>query len=77
MHTFAIQFHHEYGSSTHASYKGYGWNKTKSLGPPHRNTIIDVGVLRCGTIWSGKGATAPFTTSPVTTENFLPRRLPR
>jgi hypothetical protein len=47
-------------SSAHASYKGYGWNKTKPPQAPHRNTIINVGVLGCGPIWTGEGAAAPF-----------------
>ncbi len=47
-------------SPPHASYKGYGWNKTKQLSSPHRNTIIDVGVLGCGQIRTGEGAAAPF-----------------
>jgi len=47
-------------SPPHASYKGYGWNKTKQPQSPHRNTIIDVGVSGCGPIWMGKGAAAPF-----------------
>ncbi len=45
---------------THASYKGYGRNKTKQLRLPHRNTIINVGVLGWGPIWTGEGAAAPF-----------------
>ena len=47
-------------SFAHASYKVCGWNKTKPPWPPHRNTIIDVGVLGCGTIRRGEGAAAPF-----------------
>ena len=48
-------------SPPHASYKGYGWNKIKKqLRSPHRKTIIDVGVLRCGQIQTGEGAAAPF-----------------
>jgi hypothetical protein len=31
-------------SSAHASYEGYGCNKKKPPRPPHRNTMIDVGV---------------------------------
>jgi hypothetical protein len=45
---------------THASYRGYGWNKTKQPRLPHSNTIINVGVLGWGPIWMGKGAAAPF-----------------
>ena len=47
-------------SSAHASYKGFGWNKTKPQWPTHRNTSIDVGVLGCGPIQMGEGAVAPF-----------------
>jgi len=46
--------------SAHASYKGYGWNKTKPPQPPHHNTMIDVIVLGCGPIRTGEGAAAPF-----------------
>jgi hypothetical protein len=46
--------------SAHASYKGYGWNKTKPPRPPHRNTIIDLVVLGCGLILTGKGAATLF-----------------
>jgi hypothetical protein len=46
--------------SAHASYKGYGWNKTKPPRKPHRNTMIDVVVLGCGPIRMGEGAMAPF-----------------
>ena len=47
-------------SSAHASNKGYGRNKTKPPLPPHRNTMIDVGVLGCGPIRTGEGEAAPF-----------------
>jgi hypothetical protein len=43
-----------------ASYKGYGWNKTKPPRPPHRNTMIDLVVLGYGPIRMGEGAAAPF-----------------
>ncbi len=46
--------------SAHASYKGYGWNITKSLRPPYLNTMINVVVLGCGPIRTGEGAAAPF-----------------
>jgi len=46
--------------SAHASYKGYGCNNVKLPRPPHRNTMIDVVVLRCGPIRTGEGAAAPF-----------------
>jgi hypothetical protein len=46
--------------SAHASYKGYGCNNTKPPRPPHRNTMIDVVVLGCGSIRTGEGAAAPF-----------------
>jgi hypothetical protein len=46
--------------SAHASYKGYGFNNTIPPWPPHRNTMIDVVVLGCGPIRTGKGAVAPF-----------------
>ena len=46
--------------SAHASYKGYGCNNAKPPWPPHRNTMIDVLVLGCGPIRTGKGAAAPF-----------------
>jgi hypothetical protein len=48
--------------SAHASYKGYGYgfNNAKPPWLPHRNTMINVVVLRCGPIWTGEGATAPF-----------------
>ena len=46
--------------SAHASYKGYGWNKTKPPRPPHRNTMIDLVVLGYGPIRMGEGAAAPF-----------------
>jgi hypothetical protein len=46
--------------SAHASYKGNGFNNTKPPWPPHRNTMIDVVVLGCGPIWTGKGAAALF-----------------
>jgi hypothetical protein len=46
--------------SAHASYKGYGCNNAKLPRPPHRNTMIDVMVLRCGPIRMGKGAAAQF-----------------
>ena len=46
--------------SANASYKGYGRNTAKPPRPPHRNTMIDVVVLRCGPIWTGEGAAAPF-----------------
>jgi len=46
--------------SAHASYKGYGFNNTKPPRSPHRNTIIDVVVLGCGPIRTGKKAVAPF-----------------
>ena len=48
-------------SSAHASYSynGYGWNKTFPPQTPHRNTIINVGVLGCGPIQTGEGAAAP------------------
>jgi hypothetical protein len=45
---------------THASYKGYGCNNAKLPRPPHRNTMIDVVVLGCGPIRTGKGAGALF-----------------
>jgi hypothetical protein len=44
----------------HASYKGYGCNIVKPPQPPHRNTMINVVVLGCGSIRTGKGAAAPF-----------------
>ena len=47
-------------SSTHASYKGYGFNNTKPPRPPHHNTMIDVVVLGCGPIRTGEGVAAPF-----------------
>ena len=47
-------------SSAHASNKGYGRNKTNPPLPPHRNTMIDVGVLGCGPIRTGEGEAAPF-----------------
>ena len=37
-----------------------GLIKKKPPRPPHRNTIIDVGVLGCGPNWTGEGAAAPF-----------------
>jgi hypothetical protein len=43
-----------------ASYKGYGWNKTKPPRPHHRNTMIDLVVLGYGPIQMGEGAAAPF-----------------
>jgi hypothetical protein len=46
--------------SAHASYKGYGFNNSKPPRPPHRNTMIDVVVLRCGQIRTGEGAAALF-----------------
>jgi hypothetical protein len=46
--------------STHTSYKGYGFNNAKPQRAPHRNTMIDLVVLRCGPIRTGKGAVAPF-----------------
>jgi hypothetical protein len=46
--------------SAHASYKGYGFNNAKPPRVPHRNTTIDVVVLGCGPIRTGKGAAAPF-----------------
>ena len=46
--------------SARASYKGYGCNNTKPPRPPHRNTMIHIVVLRCGPIWMGKEAAAPF-----------------
>ncbi len=46
--------------STHALYKGYGCNNAKPPRPPHHNTMIDVVVLGCGPIRTGKGAAAPF-----------------
>jgi hypothetical protein len=46
--------------SSHASYKGYGFNNTKPPRLPHRNTMIDVVVLGCGPIRTGEGAAAPF-----------------
>jgi hypothetical protein len=47
-------------SSAHASYEGYGCNKTKPPRSPHRNTMIDVGVFGCGPSRMGDGAAAPF-----------------
>ena len=47
-------------SPPHASYKDYGWNKTKQPRLPHCNTMIDVEVLWCGPIRMGEGAAAPF-----------------
>jgi hypothetical protein len=47
-------------TTAHASYKGYGCNNAKPPWPPHRNTMIDVVVLGCGPIRTGKGAAAPF-----------------
>jgi hypothetical protein len=46
--------------TAHASYKGYGFNNAKPPRAPHRNTMIDLVVLGCGSIWTGKGAAAPF-----------------
>ena len=46
--------------STHASYKGYGCNNAKLPRAPHRNTMIDVMVPRCGPIRTGEGAAATF-----------------
>jgi hypothetical protein len=46
--------------SAHASYKGYGFNNAKPPRAPHRNTMMDVVVLGCGPIRTGKGAAAPF-----------------
>jgi hypothetical protein len=46
--------------SAHASYKGYGCNNQKSPRQPYQNNMIDVVVLGCGPIWTGKGAAAPF-----------------
>jgi hypothetical protein len=46
--------------SAHASYKGYVCNNAKPSRPPYRNTMIDVVVLGCGPIRTGKGAAAPF-----------------
>ncbi len=40
--------------------QGYGCNNVKLPQPPHRNTMIDVMVLGCGPIRTGKGAVAPF-----------------
>ncbi len=47
--------------SVNASYKGYGFNNAKPLRAPYRNTMMDVVVLGCGLIRTGKGAAAPFT----------------
>ncbi len=52
--------HHITASSAHASYEGYGCNKTKPPRLPHRNTMIDVGVFGCGPSQTGDGAAAPF-----------------
>jgi hypothetical protein len=46
--------------SAHASYKGYGCNNAKPPRTPYRNTMIDVVVLGCASIRTGKGAAAPF-----------------
>jgi hypothetical protein len=46
--------------SAHASYKGYGFDNAKPLRAPPRNTMMDVVVLGCGPIRTGKGAAAPF-----------------
>jgi len=46
--------------SAHASYKGYGCNKTKPPGPPHRNTMFDVLVFEYGRIPLGDRAAASF-----------------
>jgi hypothetical protein len=46
--------------SAHASCKGYGFNNAKPPQAPHRNTMMDVVVLGCGPIRTGKGAMAPF-----------------
>jgi hypothetical protein len=46
--------------SAHASYKGYECNNPKPPWPPYRNTMINVVVLGCTSIWTGEGAAAPF-----------------
>jgi hypothetical protein len=46
--------------SAHASYKGYGFNNAKPPRASHRNTMMDVVVLGCGPIRTGKRAVAPF-----------------
>ncbi len=44
----------------HASYEGYGCNKTKPPQPPHRNTMFDVLVFEYGRIPPGDRAAALF-----------------
>jgi hypothetical protein len=46
--------------SAHASYKGYGFNNAKPPRASHRNTMMDVVVLGCGLIRTGKRAVAQF-----------------
>ncbi len=43
-HSLLITIRCTPSSSAHASYEGYGCNKTKPPWPPHRNTMIDVRV---------------------------------